>query len=113
LIQIKDSRALMRAIVESDAGETVKVGVWRDGKQDTIPAKPDYSRLAQRPGKRRSVRLSLTGVSRPPGGVRIVPDRLFRRDVVGEERERRPGKEIGHEEINITVGRGRCAGAFI
>jgi serine protease Do len=35
--ELRDSRALMRAIVESGAGETVRVGVWRDGKQETIP----------------------------------------------------------------------------
>ncbi len=35
--ELRDSRALMRAIVETGAGETVKLGVWRDGKQDTIP----------------------------------------------------------------------------
>jgi serine protease Do len=35
--ELRDSRALMRAIVETGAGETAQVGVWRDGKQDTIP----------------------------------------------------------------------------
>jgi serine protease Do len=35
--ELSDSRALMRAIVETGAGETAQVGVWRDGKQDTIP----------------------------------------------------------------------------
>jgi serine protease Do len=35
--ELGDSRALMRAIVEAGAGETVKVGVWRDGKQDVVP----------------------------------------------------------------------------
>jgi serine protease Do len=35
--ELRDSRALMRAIVETGAGETVKVGVWRDGKQDIVP----------------------------------------------------------------------------
>jgi serine protease Do len=34
---LTDSRALMRAIVEAGAGETVKLGVWRDGRQDFIP----------------------------------------------------------------------------
>jgi serine protease Do len=35
--ELRDSRALMRAIVETGAGETVKLGVWRDGKQDSVP----------------------------------------------------------------------------
>lgn len=35
--RLSDSRALMRAIVETGAGETVKVGVWRDGKEDIVP----------------------------------------------------------------------------
>ena len=35
--ELHDSRALMRAIIETGAGETVKLGVWRDGKQDYIP----------------------------------------------------------------------------
>ena len=35
--ELTDSRALMRAIVETGAGETVRVGIWRDGKQDYVP----------------------------------------------------------------------------
>jgi serine protease Do len=34
--QLNDSRALMRAVVETGAGETVKLGIWRDGKQDYV-----------------------------------------------------------------------------
>ncbi len=33
----KDSRALMREIVETPAGTTVKLGVWRNGTQNDIP----------------------------------------------------------------------------
>ena len=35
--ELEDSRALMRAIVEAGAGETVHVGIWRDGKPDIVP----------------------------------------------------------------------------
>ena len=34
---LRDSRALMRAIVEAPAGKTVTLTAWRDGKQDEIP----------------------------------------------------------------------------
>jgi serine protease Do len=33
---LKDSRALMRAIVESPSGTTIKLDVWRDGRQEAI-----------------------------------------------------------------------------
>ena len=32
-----DSRALLRDIIETKAGSTVRLGVWRDGKQESIP----------------------------------------------------------------------------
>jgi serine protease Do len=32
-----DSRALLREIIETKAGSTVKMGVWRDGKLESIP----------------------------------------------------------------------------
>jgi serine protease Do len=32
-----DSRALMRAVIQTKAGSTVKLGVWRDGKLESIP----------------------------------------------------------------------------
>jgi serine protease Do len=35
--ELHDSRALMRAIVETGAGKTVKLGLWRDGKQESMP----------------------------------------------------------------------------
>jgi serine protease Do len=35
--ELRDSRALMRAVVETNAGTTVKVGVWRNGKEDIVP----------------------------------------------------------------------------
>ncbi len=35
----KDDRALRRAIIEAGAGTTANLGVWRDGKQDTVALK--------------------------------------------------------------------------
>jgi serine protease Do len=37
---IKDSRALMRAIVETPAGTTVPLTIWRDGKMESVPVTP-------------------------------------------------------------------------
>jgi serine protease Do len=34
---VPDSRALLRAIIETKAGSTVQFGVWRDGKLESIP----------------------------------------------------------------------------
>ena len=33
----RDSRALMRAIIETPAGTTARLGVWRNGKQEVVP----------------------------------------------------------------------------
>ena len=45
---VRDTRALLREIIETKAGSTVKFGVWRDGKLESIPVTltelpPDYS----------------------------------------------------------------------
>jgi serine protease Do len=34
---VRDTRALLRAVIQTKAGSTVKLGVWRDGKLETIP----------------------------------------------------------------------------
>ena len=34
---VPDTRALLRAVIQTKAGSTVKLGVWRDGKLESIP----------------------------------------------------------------------------